>query len=204
VQEENGRPRARRTGGRSARVREAVIDATIDSLMAGAGHDLSIAEVARRAGVHETSIYRRWGTKANLALDAVVSRTQEAIPAPDTGSLRGDLLALLRGFAAFESTPLGSTLLRLAPLQDPPEFATTRAGYWAERFDLVGKVLDRAEARGELRRRVDRRLALEALIGPLHVRLMLTREPVDDDFHEAVVDLVLAGIAAGGRVPAGG
>ena len=60
----------------------------------------------------------------------------------------------------------------------------------------MGNVLDRAEARGELRQGVDRRLALEALIGPLHVRLVLTREPVDDAFHEAVVDLVLAGIAA--------
>jgi AcrR family transcriptional regulator len=174
-----------------------VIDATIDTLMAGAGEDLSIAEVARRAGVHETSIYRRWGSKANLALDAVVSRTQEAIPAPDTGSLRGDLLALLRGFAAFETTPLGSTLLRLAPMRDPPEFASTRASFWADRFALVGDVLDRAAARGELRANVDRSLALEALIGPLHVRLLLTREPLDDAFHEAVVDLVLAGIAAG-------
>ena len=173
-----------------------MLDATLDTLLTGNGDDVSIAEVARRAGVHETSIYRRWGTKANLVLDAVVSRTQEEISAPDTGSLRGDLLTLVRAFAAFERTPLGSTLLRLAPLQDPPEFATTRSSFWAERFELVGNVLDRAEARGELRRGVDRRLALEALIGPLHVRLVLTREPVDDAFHEAVVDLVLAGIAA--------
>ncbi len=57
--------------------------------------------------------------------------------------------------------------------------------------------------RGELGPGIDRRLALEALIGPLHVRLVLTKEPLDDAFHEAVVDLVLAGIGAHPRAPTG-
>ncbi len=94
---------------------------------------------------HETSIYRRWGSKANLALDAVVSRTQEAIPAPDTGSLRGDLLAVLRGFAAFELDAAGIDPAAAGAAAGSPEFAMTRSGFWAERFELVGKVLDRAE-----------------------------------------------------------
>jgi hypothetical protein len=57
-------------------------------------------------------------------------------------------------------------------------------------------VLARAEERGELRPGVDHRLALETLIGPLHVRLLLTHEAIDSAFVESVVDLVLAGIQA--------
>ena len=102
--------KARRTGGRSARVREAVLRATLDALLAGGSDDLSIREVAQRAGVHETSVYRRWGTRANLILDAVLSEVEAAVPVPDTGSLRGDLLALLSAIAAFITTPLGQVL----------------------------------------------------------------------------------------------
>lgn len=74
-----------------------MLAATVDVLLDGGLETFSIAEIARRAGVHETSIYRRWGTRAALALDAVLDTTETEIPAPDTGSLRGDLSALRQG-----------------------------------------------------------------------------------------------------------
>jgi AcrR family transcriptional regulator len=194
--EPGGRPASRRTGGRSARVRSAVLEATIDTLLTQTVDDLSIAEVARHAGVHETSIYRRWGNKANLILDAALSRVQVELALPDTGSLRGDLLALLRAMAAFEATPFVEAVLRLNVGEDPPEVAANRARVWVEADTLIGAVLDRAEARGELPVGIDRRLALETLIGPLQVRLLLSREPFDDAYHEQIVDVVLGGLAA--------
>jgi AcrR family transcriptional regulator len=191
--------KARRTGGRSARVRAAVLRATLDALLDGGADELSIRDVAQRAGVHETSIYRRWGTKANLILDAVLNEIQAAVPAPDTGSLRGDLLALLTSIAAFIVTPIGQLLLRLALRDDLPEDHAARERFWAERFTTGQTVLRRAQARGELRPGLDYRLTIETLIGALYVRLLLTREPVDDTAAEQVVDLILAGIAARGR-----
>src|SRR5690242_6239577 len=190
--------KARRTGGRSARVREAVLRATLDALLAGGADDLSIRDVAQRAGVHETSIYRRWGTKANLILDAVLIEVQAAVPVPDTGSLRGDLLALMTSIAAFIATPVGQLLLRLALRDDLPEDHAARERFWAERFTTGQTVLRRAQARGELRPGLDYRLTIETLIGALYVRLLLTREPVDDNAAEQVVDLIMAGIAAPG------
>ena len=148
--------------------------------------------------MHETSIYRRWGTKANLILDAVASETQAAVPAPDTGSLRDDLLALLGSIAAFITTPVGEMLLRLALRNDLPEDRTARERFWAERFTTGQTVLERAQARGELRPGLDYRLTIETLIGAIYVRLLLTREPIDDALTEHVVDLILAGITAPG------
>lgn len=176
-------------------MRAAVLEATVDALLQHGIDGLSVGDVAQRAGVHETSIYRRWGTKTNLALDAVLSRTQAEIPDPDTGSLRGDLLALLRGIAAFVGTPLGELLLRMGLRQDLPEYEAARAQFWTTRAAVASAALDRAGVRGELRAGVDHRLAFEMLIGPLHVRLLLTREPLDDGFLSDVVDLILAGIA---------
>jgi AcrR family transcriptional regulator len=190
--------KARRTGGRSARVRAAVLRATLDALLDGGADDLSIRDVAQRAGVHETSVYRRWGTRANLILDAVLSEIQAAVPAPDTGSLRGDLLALLTSIAAFITTPVGQLLLRLALRDDLPEDAAVRERFWAERFTTGQTVLQRAQARGELRPGLDGRLIIETLLGTLYVRLLLTREPIDDALLEHVVDLILSGIAAPG------
>lgn len=187
--------RARRTGGRSARVREAVLRATLDALLAGGADDLSIREVAQRAGVHETSVYRRWGTRANLILDAALSEVEAAVPVPDTGSLRGDLLALLSAIAAFITTPVGQLLLRLALRDDLPEDHDVRERFWAERFTTGQTVLRRAQDRGELRPDVNGKLVIETLLGGLYVRLLLTREPVDDALTEHLVDLILAGIA---------
>jgi AcrR family transcriptional regulator len=190
--------KARRTGGRSARVREAVLRATLDVLLAGGADDLSIRDVAQRAGVHETSVYRRWGTRANLILDAVLSEVQAAVPVPDTGSLRSDLLALLSAIATFVTTPLGQLLLRLALRDDLPEDRDVREQFWAERFTTGQTVLQRAQDRGELRPGVDGQLTIETLLGTLYVRLLLTHEPIDDTLTEHLVDLILAGIATPG------
>jgi AcrR family transcriptional regulator len=190
--------RARRTGGRSARVREAVLRATLDALLAGGADDLTIRDVAQRAGVHETSVYRRWGTRANLILDAVLGEVQAAVPVPDTGSLRGDLLALLSAIAAFITTPLGQVLLRLALRDDLPEDRDVRQRFWAERFTTGRTVLQRAQERGELRPGTNSQLTIETLLGALYVRLLLTREPIDDALIEQLAELMLAGIAAPG------
>ena len=177
-------------------MRTAVLEATIDTLLTQTVDDLSIAEVARRAGVHETSVYRRWGSKANLILNAALSRVRVELPLPDTGSLRGDLLALLHAVAAFEASPFVEAVLRLNAGEDTPEVGANRARVWVEADALIGTVLDRAEARGELPVGIDRRLALETLIGPLQVRLLLSREPFDDAYPEQIVDVVLGGLAA--------
>src|SRR5271170_5118907 len=96
-----------RTGGRSARVVAAVLDAAIAGLIEGGYDGLAIGEVARRAGVHETSIYRRWRTKPRVVADAVIRAAARDTPARDTGSFRGDVSALLNRVRARLRTPVG-------------------------------------------------------------------------------------------------
>ena len=72
---QDGTPR--RPGGRSARVRRAVLDAALDVLHAHGMEGLAVTDVAARAGVHETSIYRRWGTREHLIVDALLEEAEE-------------------------------------------------------------------------------------------------------------------------------
>src|SRR5215207_3763595 len=94
-----------RPGGRSARVRAAVLAATLQ-LLAERGYDqLELPAVARRAGVNITTVYRRWGARARLVGEALLERTRPLRPTPDTGALRTDLEQLLVEEGALLRTP---------------------------------------------------------------------------------------------------
>jgi AcrR family transcriptional regulator len=188
----------RRPGGRSARVRHDVMAAT-PNLLVETGYDaLSIEAVADRAGVHKTTVYRRWPTKAELVADALSERSEQHVPVPDTGTFAGDLTALARSVASnigsADGTAMARTLVSAATTS--AEVAATAADFWRERLALTGAIVDRAVERGELPRGTDPNLVIETLIGPLYVRLLLTGEPVDADFAGRAAALVARGARA--------
>jgi AcrR family transcriptional regulator len=156
----------------------------------------TVAGVARRSGVHETTIYRRWVTRENLFVDAMLSRGADAVPAPDTGSTRGDLLAIVRAVIAYVSTPTGLAALHAATLPLNQTNSDARAAFWAGRLEALRPVVERGIARGDLRPDTDPVLLLEVLVAPVHGRLLLTNEPVDEALAERLVDLVLDGASA--------
>lgn len=185
----------RRPGGRSARVRAAVLDATFETLLELGLRGLSVAEVAARAKVHPTTIYRRWGTRDALVVDAVLDWMVQQAPIPDTGSLDGDLLAFVRDSAALMATPQGGTLLKVAvAVADEPAMDQVRRDYWSRAFGIIGTIFERAAGRGELASGVDSALAGEILLGPLYVRVLMTGEPLDAGFLDGVVSTVLRAV----------
>jgi AcrR family transcriptional regulator len=177
---------------RGEHVRHTVLAAAFDELAENGAGAATIAGVARRSGVHETTIYRRWVTKDKLFVEALLSRSAEEIPTPDTGSVRGDLLAVVLAVIAYVTSPVGLAALHVASLvaDDQQE---ARQAFWAGRIDALRPVVERAIARGELRPDTDAGLLLETLIAPLHGRLLLTGETVDEQLGERIVDLVLEG-----------
>jgi AcrR family transcriptional regulator len=190
----------RRPGGRSARVRRSVIDATLALLGEGGLEKPTVADIAERAGVHETSIRRRWPTKESLIYDALLNNSEQYLPIPDTGSLREDLTVFASELAAYLATPLGrALLLAMASTAEDPALIEARTAFWQTRYELASAMIERAVARGELPATVDSRLALEALIAPLNFRTLLTDEPPDEDLPRRLADLVLDGIKGRSR-----
>jgi AcrR family transcriptional regulator len=181
---------------RGEHVRQTVLAAAFQELAANGFDGATVAGVAKRSGVHETTVYRRWVTRENLFVAALLERSADAIPAPDTGSTRRDLLAIVREVIAYMCSPAGGSILRAATLPVDDAYADARQAFWAHRLDALSPVVARGVERGDLRPDCDARVLLEMLVAPIHGRLLLTGEPVDDDLAEQLVEVALNGAAA--------
>src|SRR5689334_2762935 len=190
-----GAPRGR---PRSAEAERAILIATADLLAERGLAAMSIEEVAARAGVGKTTIYRRWPSKGLLALDAFVISFRAEQPQPDTGTLRGDMLSALHAWVrAVTQTAMGPMLTGLiAEAQHDPELR----GAWRDRVLEPMRtqhrvMLDRAISRGEIAASVDRDVVLDLFFGAAEHRLLLGHLPMTGDFITEVVDMILSGIA---------
>lgn len=183
-------PKQRRPGGRALRVTQAVHRAVLDAVAEVGVDNVSIPDVSRRAGVQDSTVYRRWGTRDNLLLDVLLAVSERTLPLPDTGTLRGDLAALATELIAYLRTPLGQGLTRALPLVPEPGVAQRRERFWTERFRRTGEIVDRAVARGEIPPSTDARMAIEVLIAPIHFRNMLTGEHLDAELADQLADFV--------------
>jgi AcrR family transcriptional regulator len=184
--------RQRRVGGRSARVRSSVLRFAFEVLIEKGFDALSIAEVAARAGVHETSIYRRWGTKRALTLEASLHFAETAVSIPDTGSLRSDLVKLLKSFVTLMASPKGQALIAMSVAKHP-EGVIARQAYWQRRLETMRVILDRAVSRGEFSPHADPTLFLETLIAPLYFRALVNGMSIKDWAYEEMIDHMLSG-----------
>ncbi|WP_370937032.1 TetR-like C-terminal domain-containing protein [Amycolatopsis sp. cg13] len=194
----------RRPGGRAARVRAAVIEATNELLRDQGLTGLKVSEVARLAQVNETSIFRRWGTRENLVIDALLADAAEQLPVPDNGNVRDDLIAYATSLANYLTSPAGNALDRtLASAGDDPITRQLRDQYWDARYAQSGQIAERAIKRGELPEATDPRFVLEMLVAPLHFRIVLTREPLEPDLPERIVDALLRGLPSAADGPPG-
>jgi AcrR family transcriptional regulator len=171
----------RRPGGRSARVRKAVLDAALTSLLTDGFERVSVAAIAAEAGVAESTVYRRWATKSSLVAAAIGELAASENPTPNTGSLEQDLRVVLNQILAVIGRPEIERLVRaLAALgDDVPGIAEARAEFFATRVAGMRDILDRAVARGEIREGADAVEVLETLVAPAYLRLLMTGLPLD-------------------------
>lgn len=189
-----------RAGGRSARVVTSVLRAAARELARVGYAAFRIEDVAERAGVAKTTIYRRWPTKAELVGTVIRSMGDAESAAPDTGALRSDVRAVYGRVVALYASPESRAIARaLISEGDDPEVASITKKLRAEFFGVWREVFERAVARHEISASIDPVILREVLVAPVAMRLVRLREPVDDAYLDAVLDLVLGG-ALGGKL----
>jgi AcrR family transcriptional regulator len=196
---EEERQPARRPGGRSARVRGAVHQAVTD-LVAERGYgNFTVGEVAARAGVADTSVYRRWGNLEALLTDVTNTRLTKRSPIPDTGNLEGDLRAYAANVAREVTGPDGSVVLRLviALSSAGQDGVRARDAFLAERARQLEAMLDRARERGELP--PDVLDVLDHILAPMYIRILFGAGPLTSDYVDTLVDRLL--LFSGAPVP---
>jgi AcrR family transcriptional regulator len=164
-----------RPNGRSERVRHQVHQAVIDLLEELTADDVTIPLIAERSGVHQATIYRRWGTVPVVLQDVVEPGPARTAPLPDTGSLRGDLEQYAVGVAASLSGPLGVLMLRAAVSDIQPGSERGPSVVLTERRAQLEQMLDRARERGESPPTVDE--LLELVVAPLYFRALFGPPP---------------------------
>jgi len=194
-------PRAappRRGRPRSEQARLAILDTTSELLLEHGLAGANMDAVAERAGVSKATIYRWWPSKETLALEAVYRAWSDVEPRlTDTGSLRGDLRAMLLPWARrLRERPYGRVIAAfVTEAQTNPAFAEQyRTRFVQPRREEGRAALARAAARGEIPTDTNVEVALDLLYGPLYHRLLHQHARLTDRFVTDVVDTVVRGL----------
>ncbi|MFJ8191268.1 TetR/AcrR family transcriptional regulator [Streptomyces sp. NPDC096094] len=177
------RPRRRAPAGAAVLredVTEAIRAAVFEELAAVGYARMSIEAIARRAGVGKTAVYRRWRSKLHLVLDIVSALAVQGLPAPDTGSLEGDLRLLYEVTSRALRHPVASQIipdLQAEAARNPDIAEAMRKALREGQDGVASRILAAATERGELGPAVDTDLALDLISGPLYWRSVVIRSP---------------------------
>jgi len=186
---------------RSAAADASIVRATLELLLEGGYRGLTMEQVRARAGVGKATLYRRYGSKEELVAEAV-RHLNQPIPAPDTGSVREDILVVARAVLEGAARVGAATFIPRMLAEgagDPEMHAIFYENLVAPRRAIMAEVLRNGVARGELRRDLDVELAIDVLTGPWVYRLLIsggdpgTVLAVDP---ERLLDVVLPGMTA--------
>jgi len=178
-------------------IAEAVLAATLRHLATDGYGRMSVEAIAAEAGVGKPTVYRRWPTKAHLAA-AALAALREREPIPDTGSPRGDLIAVLGNFRHSLLRPNGLATIGTVLVEEcrtPELLAVFRERMVRPRRRILGEILDAARDAGELRPDADLDAAVSLLVGSFYAQY-LTGDGIADDWPERIVGVIWDGLAA--------
>ncbi len=183
-----------RPGGRATRVVTSVLEATLQELARLGYQALRVEDVATRASVNKTTIYRRWPTKGDLVIAALREGSRALDFMPDTGTVRGDMLSMLERDAVTKDTTAFRAFITLALSElVAPEIARLVRVLRLEYRERWISIVRRGIARGELPSTTSAHLLAEVVGSVPTVRKLRNDEPLDLSTREAIVDLLLAG-----------
>ncbi|MEU6418174.1 TetR/AcrR family transcriptional regulator [Streptomyces spiralis] len=196
---ERSEPGSVRPGGRTARVRAAVLQAAGDALAERGFAHLDLADIARRAEVGKTTVYRRWGTVTSLVADLLVDMAEQSLPRTETGSLLGDLKANARLVQRTLADPRQGALFKAVIAAATCEAKTAEAlhHFYDIRVEEWAHCVQQAIDRGEVPEDTDTHEVIRAVSAPLYYRLLTSGDPLDEDAADRAAEAAAAAARAG-------
>jgi AcrR family transcriptional regulator len=179
--EEPSSPGTVRPGGRTARTRAAALRAAEDALIENGFEALDLADIARRADIGKTTVYRRWGTLAALVADLLVDMAEQSSPRTETGSLDGDLRANARLVHKTLTDPRSSALFKavITAASSDADTAVALHRFYATRIAEWAPCVEQAAARGEVPQGTDAAEVIRAVSAPMYYRFLVSGDVLD-------------------------
>ena len=172
-----------------------VLDAVREEIAKVGFSAMRIENVALRAEVAKTTIYRRWPKKEDLLFELLQSMTSGSGEIPETGNLRTDLVAVARHLRCVMTSTDGQAIARvLMAERSEPEVQRAIAHVRERKMAVPLKIVERARERGEIGKAVDADLLLTTLAGAIHHRAFMRSEELTDAYLEALIDMLIAGV----------
>lgn len=177
---------------RVARSKANVLAETYRQLVKSGIAGVSIDEISRTCGVSKTTIYRHWPSRSALLIDAC-SRLGKPPEIPDTGTLKGDVRALLTQMADQLQNANWSTVYPsiIDAAERDSEIAILQAALHRAFMKPFEGVVERAKARGEISSRHSTSDLVAAVVGPLFFHRWFSRQKMDKRFINSIVDLIV-------------
>lgn len=190
------RARSSRGAPRGEPVVRAVIRATFEELAEVGYAALGIDDVARRAGVNKTTVYRRWPTKKDLVTAALLALPDEYFAMPNTGTIRGDLNEIACRVSRIFQAVEGRAMMRMLFFEGRLTELTRVEAHFAAKRESTGMpaILNRAVARGELPLGFDQQMLSDVLVGTIAFKALAEKKVLSKAFVSNLVDVVLAGV----------
>ena len=190
---------AARPGGRTARIRATVLDATVAELIAHGYAGLTVEGVAARAGVNKTTLYRRWGDRNSLIVDAIETFGAAEVEVPNSGDIDEDLRLWARSILATLTGSVSGALIRavFGGAGDSPQVQELRQRFWLTRSALIMPMVSRAVERGQLPAGTDPEEVIRHVGAPLYYRLLVLAEPLTVKAADLAAQVTAAAAHAG-------
>lgn len=178
-----------RPGGRTARVTQQIEEVTLAILVEKGYEGLTLKEVAKRAQINRSTLYRRWPSKAALVVAVIQQTVIDNVIFEDTGSLLGDLRAVLLRITTFLGSPIGKSVLAAGlDMQQKGDVIFDDGMSWSERSQEVVPLFERAAQRGEISEALDAEVAFAMVAGALYFRLIVMRGEMDVSWVDRVLE----------------
>jgi AcrR family transcriptional regulator len=193
-----GRPRSTQCHG-------AILDSVLQLMQKEGYNAVTIEGVARHAGVGKQTIYRWWGSRAELILEAFANYAADLVPTPDRGSLREDLEAFIAAGFKRLSRDYGAIMrgLMADAVLDPDFNKILREAFIFKRRAATRVILERGVKRGEIAKNADLELMTDMLFGPVWFRLLVQHAKLDAGFARQLVGAVIGAFAPAPRASRG-
>ncbi len=180
--------RQRRPGGRTAEVTKRINSAVLELLAEGGIDSCTFQNVAARADIERSTLYRRNPDRWPTIIDAIIDFAERETAPINAGSFRGDLLATLQNLARAINGPLGPTLVSIAAKLQAGAAPGQGERFWAARMERLGPMFDHAIERGELPADADPEEIFSMAAGPIYFRRFIASKEVDDEWVQTIVE----------------